>query len=71
MTAQYPALQIHKVSGDGSYAAVAAQKRHIVPVGNEADILTVCPVGIAQSRLLRHGPQLGLFAASHRQQQVG
>ena len=39
MTAQYPALQIHKVPGDRDHAAVAAQKRYIVPVGNEADVL--------------------------------
>ena len=71
MTAQYPALQIHKVPGDRDHAAVAAQKRYIVPVGNEADVLAVCPVGIAQARLFRHGPQLGLFTAPHRKQQVG
>ena len=62
---------VHEVPGDRFHAAVPAQKGHIVPVGNEADVLTVSLVGVIQSRLPGQRPEGRFFIGADGQQQVG
>lgn len=65
------AFRIQEVSGDGLHAAVLPQKRHIVPIRHEADVLAVGLLGVGQAVGGRQSPQGGLFIVSHRQQQMG
>ena len=51
VTAQNMAVPVYKVAGGQVYAAIFPEKMHIIPVGDEADVLTVGLVGIEQARL--------------------
>lgn len=71
VTAQHMAVPVYKVAGGQVYAAIFPEKMHIIPVGDEADVLTVGLVGIEQTRLTGTVSYSGLVVLPYGQQQVG
>ena len=71
MAAQYPAGLIHKIAGDQSRAAVLPQEGHVIPVGNEADVLAVRLLGVGQAVGGGQSPERRLLIVAGRKQQMG
>ena len=71
VTAQHPAGFIHKVAGDVLLPRVPPDEGRIVPVGDEADVLTVRLPGVEKALPVCQRPHFRLMQNAQRELGVG